>query len=316
MGYYGDFMGFQFGEYHSHDLGLVRVSDGSRYIDPSIPNFTDTTTKIPGGDGTYYWDSFYSQRNFNIQCAFDNLTETQIRKIRQVFNAKAEGWLIFDETPFKKYRVKMSSPPQLKYVAFGESPTNRIYKGELDLLFVSYTPYALNTFKYLDQATYINAAGNTTNYPNKNEWQDSVQLVNSNNSYISKTATNTFYVYNPGDVATDNLITFSAPPSAATMTINYVRQGGSTNYLGQLVLDGIVKAGSDSSIVVDSAKNLIYGLDSSGAQTGNLYNKYVTAGDFFKIAVSSVQPPTSRSVLDYVQCATRSITVDYNYLYY
>ena len=60
MGYYGDFMGFQFGEYHSYDLGLLRVSDGSRYNDVSIPNFSDTVTKIPGGDGTYYWDSFYT----------------------------------------------------------------------------------------------------------------------------------------------------------------------------------------------------------------------------------------------------------------
>jgi len=60
MKYYGDYLGFQFGEHHSRDLGLYRVSDGDRYNDVSIPNFTDTTSKIPGGDGTYYWDSFYS----------------------------------------------------------------------------------------------------------------------------------------------------------------------------------------------------------------------------------------------------------------
>lgn len=316
MGYYGDFMGFQFGDYHSHDLGLKRVSDGSRYKDVSIPNFTDTTTKIPGGDGTYYWGSYYSQRVFSVQCAFDDLNAAQVRKIRQVFNGKAEGWLTFDEEPFKQYRVKVQAPPQFTYIAFSEGPTNRTYKGELTIQFISYTPYAINTFKYLDQANYVNGSGVTVAYPNKIEWQDSVNLINSNNSYISTTATNTFYVYNPGDVPTDNLITFQAPASAATMTLTYNRQGSSVNRLGQLVLTDIVKIGSDVNIVVDSAKNLIYGVDLSGTQTGNLYNKYITAGDFFKIAVSSVQPPTSRSVLDYVQCTSRSITVDYNYLYY
>lgn len=316
MGYYGDFIGFQFGDYHSHDLGLLRVSDGSRYNDVSVPNFTDTTTKIPGGDGTYYWDSFYSSRTFTIQCAFDNLTEAQIRKIRQVFDGKVEDWLIFDEVPFKKYRVKLQSPPQMKYLSFGEGSTNRVYKGELTLSFISYTPYAINTFKYLDQATYTNKAGVTTVFPNKDEWSNSVKLINSNNSYVSMTASNTFYVYNPGDVATDNLITFAAPSSPATMTINYNRHGSSTIRLGKIVLTNIIKTGSDSSIVIDSAKNLIYGLDSSGQQTGNLYNKYITAGDFFKIAVSSVMPPTNKSTLDYLSCGAAPISAEYNYLYY
>lgn len=313
MGYYGDFMGFQFGDYHSHDLGLLRVSDGSRYNDVSVPNFTDTVTKIPGGDGTYYWDSFYSQRTFTVQCAFDNLDEAQLRKIRQVFNGKAEGWLIFDETPFKKYRVKLQSPPQMKYIAFGEGPTNRTYKGELTLQFISYTPYAINTFKYLDQATYVNESGNTVAFPNKNEWQNSVKLLDSDNTIISSSAANTFYVYNPGDAPTDTLITFSAPSAATTMTINYNRQSAR---LGSLVLNGIIKNGSDTDIVIDSAKNLIYGLDSNGNQTGNLYNKYISAGDFFKIDIAQVAPPTSRSRCDSISCTAIPINVEYNYLYY
>ena len=317
MGYYGDFMGFQFGKYHSHDLGLVRVSDGSRYTDPSVPAFTDTVTKVPGGDGTYYWDSFYSQRTFNVQCAFDNLNEAQIRKIRQIFDGKVEDWLIFDETPFKKYRVKVQAPPQMKYLAFNEgSGRERIYKGELTLQFISYTSYAIQTFKYIDQATYVNSAGTTVAFPNKSEWQNSVGLLSSSNTAVSTQSGNTFYVYNPGDVPTDTLITFTAPATAATMTITYTRPGDPAQQLGQLILTDIVKASSDSNIIIDSARNLIYGVDSSGNQTGNLYNKYITAGDFFKIAVSSVALPTQSSSCDSISCAAAQISVDYNYLYY
>jgi hypothetical protein len=40
MAYYGDFIGFQFGEHHFPDkengFMLYRVSDGSRYTDPSV----------------------------------------------------------------------------------------------------------------------------------------------------------------------------------------------------------------------------------------------------------------------------------------
>lgn len=153
MKYYGDFLGFQFGSYHSRDLGLYRVSDGDRYNDVSIPNFTDTTQKIPGGDGTYYWDSFYTQRTFTINTAFDSLSESQLRNIRQIFNGKAEDWLILDEVPYKKYRVKVQNPPQIKYHSFredykdGEYLRPRVYKGEIIFQFISYTPYAIDNFK-------------------------------------------------------------------------------------------------------------------------------------------------------------------------
>ena len=158
MKYYENFLGFRFGEYHSRDLGLYRVSDGDRYNDVSIPAFSDTTSKIPGGDGTYYWDSFYNQRTFTINTAFDSLSETQLRQIRQIFNGKAEDWLIFDETPYKKYRVKVQSPPQIKYHSFREDPVYdeewnrtferpRVYKGEIVFQFVSYYPYGIDNFK-------------------------------------------------------------------------------------------------------------------------------------------------------------------------
>lgn len=154
MKYYGDYLGFRFGEHHSRDLGLYRVSDGDRYNDPSIPAFTDTTAKITGGDGTYYWDSFYTQRTFTINCAFDDLSENQLREIRQIFNGKAEDWLVFDETPYKKYRVKVQSPPQIKYLTFredfeanGVSLRPRVHKGEITFQFISYTPYAIDNFK-------------------------------------------------------------------------------------------------------------------------------------------------------------------------
>jgi phage-related protein len=73
---------------------------------------------VPGGDGTYYWDSYYTQKPFTIDFAFDDLRDEDIRKLRQMFSKKKLQPLVFDELPYKKYMVKSTAPPQLKYICF------------------------------------------------------------------------------------------------------------------------------------------------------------------------------------------------------
>lgn len=366
MAYYGDFIGFQFGEHHFPDkengFMLYRISDGSRYTDPSVAQFQDTQTKIPGGDGTYYWDSFYTQRAITVQCAFDNLTEAHIRKIRQIFNGKVEDWLIFDETPFKRYRVKMQSPPQLKYIAFNEGEDReRIYKGELTLNFISYTPYAINTFKYLNEVVdagastdigedtteatpigryywYEGGALNFSKYEaSKKEWLPSVGLldepISQNDSH------NQYYIYNPGDIPTDNQITLNITDAIAAGTslqVDLLEPYGaeaSPSYgeFNKMTLSNVTKVdNNDFYIQIDSATNLIYGLDANKDRTGSLYNKFLVNGDFFKLPVSTmtVVPSspnvgTCYAVSVYSGAVQNSLTqgyqivsLDYDYLFH
>ena len=86
-----DFCGFQFNGVHSSELGILRVSNSSRYDENLVPQFSDKTAQIPGGDGMLYWDSFYTQKPFSINIAFGDLTELEYRRLRQVFNGKARG---------------------------------------------------------------------------------------------------------------------------------------------------------------------------------------------------------------------------------
>jgi len=58
--YSGDFLGFQLGDIHSSQLNITRVSNSNRYTENLTPNFIDTTVQVPGKDGTYYWDTFYT----------------------------------------------------------------------------------------------------------------------------------------------------------------------------------------------------------------------------------------------------------------
>lgn len=120
----GDFLGFTFISngiaYKSQDLGITRVSDGDRYNESLIPEIEDKTIEIPGLDGSYFYGSDFKARNFSIKIAYNEMNEVQFRKMRQVFGYKHMGLLIFDEAPYKQYRVKIASPPELDFVCFDE----------------------------------------------------------------------------------------------------------------------------------------------------------------------------------------------------
>ena len=82
---------------------------------------------MAGSDGTLYWESFYTNKSWTINIAFDNLSETNYRELRQWLNAKDIGELIFDEAPYKAYTAKIQNPPQLKTICFEENG-QRVYE--------------------------------------------------------------------------------------------------------------------------------------------------------------------------------------------
>lgn len=116
----GDFTGFTFGNKHSSDLGIIRVSSGNRYEDKLHPDIEDKTTEIPGLNGSYYFGGNYKAKTIEINIVFDSLNEEQIRLLKKTFNLTDIKNLIFDEYPYKKYIAKVESPIELSYVCFDE----------------------------------------------------------------------------------------------------------------------------------------------------------------------------------------------------
>ena len=78
------------------------------------------TIEIPNNHGEYYYGSTYGTRTFEINIAYDSVTETQFRKIRRLFGTRKICELIFDERPYKVYYAKIESPIELSYVCFDE----------------------------------------------------------------------------------------------------------------------------------------------------------------------------------------------------
>lgn len=294
----GDFIGFSFNEHRSESLGIVRVSDGSRYNEDLVPTTQDKTVQVPGGDGFYYFGSDYTQRQFSINIAFDELTEKQFRELQQVFGTKELGKLIFDERPYKYYMVK-SSKPQLKYICFGKDG-ERIYKGEGTLTFTAYYPFAKSVFKFL------NEYGNK----NKDEWKEASGMKAEKGTYDIVSNNGSISVYNAGDLETDFILKFSLP--ADNTPIGDIKITLSKENVGKveafLDLNGFSKKDADTGFQINTKTNLIEGFNAEGL-TGTLYNENITQGDFFKI------PPREEGYRISITGAT-PIEIVYDYIYY
>jgi len=78
-----DFVGFHFNNINSKDYHIYHVSNGSRYIDNLVPTTQHKTVQVPGGDGSYYFGTYFTQRVFDVQIAYDSMTEQDLRDMRR-----------------------------------------------------------------------------------------------------------------------------------------------------------------------------------------------------------------------------------------
>lgn len=125
-----DFTGFYFNHIHSSTYNIYRVSNGSRFEEGLLPDFEDFSVSVVGGDGDLYQGRRFKPITFKINIAYDNLSELNLRQLR---NWLAPGDLCplqFDERPYKTYFAKLSSRPILNYVCFMEDDDgDNVYSG-------------------------------------------------------------------------------------------------------------------------------------------------------------------------------------------
>lgn len=269
--YGSDYIGFKFNNVHSDTLGIKRISEGSRFNENLLPTVQDKTVQVPGGDGMYHFGSYYTQRQFNISYAFDALTEKQLNEIKRTFGDKKIHELIFDETPYKVYQAKVTGSASIKHIPFAEGETNRIYKGEGNIQFTAYDPYAHCREKYLSNEYY-------KKFNNIDEWKTAAGLLETQGDYDILNG-NTIKLYNPGLKETDFILTFKFDNGIIPAGKIYLDANS------QLSIKQIPQQGEDTHIRINTRLNLIEGYVND-KKSGNIYNRYITSGTFFKIPVS------------------------------
>ena len=293
-----DFIGFTYNNKHSSELGILRVSNGSRFDENLLPTMQDKTQQVPGGDGTYYFGSNYTQKQFPISFAFDNLSEQQISEIKRHFGDKKIHDLVFDENPYKIYSAKVTGSATLKHIPFEEkvkNETKRIYKGEGSLQFTCYQPYAVCKKKWLSE--YVEE--------NKYEWAVASRLKEEQGNY-DKLVDNKIAVYNAGDIDTHFILQLKFINGKIPSGNFFLEKTGE-----QLKWNEMPVKGEDTYIKFNSKLNLIEGYNSSNIKTGNIYNEYILAGSFFKIPVGEETIVIDTNAVS----AVHEVPIEYNYYY-
>ena len=292
-GFKGDYLGFTYNGKHSSDLGIVRTSNGSRFDENLLPTMQDKTVQVPGGDGTYYFGSYYTQRPFTVSFAFDSLTEEQVATLKSHFGDKKIHDLIFDERPYKIYRAKVTGSATMKYIPFSEGATNRLYKGEGTIQFTCYDPFARCEKKWLSE--YSDA--------NIDEWSVASGLESSQGNY-DRLNGREISLYNPGNIESHFLLRLN-------FSNGQIPAGGMVLSGNILEWEKISAKGTDTYVKINTKLNLIEGYNSSGNKTGNIYNQHIKNGVFFKI-------PLGKSSLTIDESAISAIPtqpIEYNYYY-
>ena len=354
----GDFTGFSFGNWHSTDpttgvVNVIRVSGGDRYDEELHPEIKDKTAEVPGLNGEYYFGSDFGTKSFDIEIAFDHLTEEQFRELRRVFGTKQIKQLIFNECPYKYYMAKLESPIELSYVCFDEplqvettiegipykengiestshivmrpdeqGRTQRIYKGEGKISFICYFPFAKSVYKQLP-------AGEE-----ESSWAVSSGILSANDyvSYdtytIPETGTPYIKVYNPGDIETGFrlYIPFTNNQINNQITLRY-QHNINSDYDILIINPLVAKENSkinnesvyDTGILIDTNNQLIVGVsnyaDNQYTTSGNLYNECIEAGYFFKIQPNDIFNISNESKIE-ITNGNIGIRIFYDYLYF
>lgn len=315
----GDFISFTYNGVHSTELGIVRTSSSNRYNDQLVPASQSKTIVVPGGNGTYFFGSNYTQRAITLNIAYDEVTEATLRRMRKVFSTDTMHPLIFDDAPYKVYYAKVNDQPQLNYIPFQNhdsdflSGTPRIYKGEGTINFVCYDPFAhcLNDYKYLNQ--YIVNNPSWYKYDNKNEWNLSANLLSAKGNYDIYNVSSGFKLYNPGDEEAD--FDFIIPISAAS-SLTGIKIKDDNNDLENHTLmlkNAIIPKTGDTHICFNSKMNLIQGYN-NGVRTGNIYNEFIGSGHWFKIPLNENNKNWYFVPIDYSDITAP--VLKYDYLYY
>ena len=250
----GDFLSFSFAGKDSSELNIIRTSDGDRFDEQVIPEIKDITAEVPGMDGEYFFGSTYGPRTFDISIAYNSLTESQFRELRQIYGRRRIGELILSERPYKKYMVKIESPIELSYICFDErtytddgsrgtgikdrelrtlsDTTSRIYKGEGKISFVAYYPFAKSCFKVLD-----------TNELKNSDWAISSGILTDTerqNKKVDRYENGQFVIYNAGDIETGFRLYIPMAAAKQGLTLTYEYSAASlTDPLPQLVIKPI-----------------------------------------------------------------------------
>lgn len=245
------YLGFTFAGRHSSEFGLLVVSDGSRYHQNSYNQFSDSVISVPGKNGGYYFGTQLSQRDFDINCVFDNITSHTMHKIQHWLYPNVTGWLIFDEQPYKRYLVKLSTVPVFNFLPFDEFKSadrytfqKEILKGEVNFSFYTIQEYGVLNPDYelppIKEDELISQQTLDSGLLPLNYQRNGIYLPNEEVVY-AQTANQTFGLYNAGNGTAIADFYITIPVNKFTADLEIINYNDGVKYILTKPFDTIRK---------------------------------------------------------------------------
>lgn len=116
------------------ELGVYSITNGGTYTTYLTPNYSDKITQVTAYDGGYYYGTQITGQRFTFNMFADNLTFSELTRLKAWLNPRKVGKLIFSEQPYKYYYVKPTSVSTLSNIPLSEvqTPTNSVLGDMLD----------------------------------------------------------------------------------------------------------------------------------------------------------------------------------------
>lgn len=255
---------------------FLRVSDGNRYNENLLPTIQDKTVQVPGGDGAYYYGSYYTNRQVNIPIAFDNARDSDINWLKNILGDKKYHKMFFSEHDDRYLLVKGTGSPQLKYIVFDAEWTqdnpDRIYKGEGTLNFIAYDPFwTIESIPPQQQSTSFTYLQNINDY---NKYSMFFQVDQTSFQLLSEQQLSNIEFY--------------------------AGQSGSKkfSFVSKRLYEAMIESG-DRGLFIDQKTQLIFGLDSQAFsasaaninthKTNNIYNNIQSICNFEQLPQQTSQ---------------------------
>ena len=235
-------------------------------------------------------------------------------------------------------RDKTSRQQEVIYPYILQEGTQRIYKGEGKINFICYFPFAKSCYKTLP---FGGQEQERAYWNNVNEWSEASGILDETTyntaqldrwvNHPSDVNKGRFLVYNPGDVDTGFRLycPFGSYTNELSIVyyINTATMGAADNWQEQtrLVFNPITKlVNTETGFLIDTNNELVTGVSSfsgtslNGNATyttdGQLYNKFIKAGEFFKIKPTQLGN-TNEALIEIIN-GNASSQIFYDYLYF
>lgn len=276
-----------------------------------IPFSEGATNRIYKGEGTIQFTA-YDPYSYSVNKYLDQYV--RVKKILQpAITIKLSESMGLDYLPWDDNKIPI---PGKKYVIDYNGLKiidTALFSEEINVISIGNNTVNVEYFLNSKDIEFHGEFGKTVvisiseieDYNNVQEWKDAAGLLDTQGEY-DKLSGNQIKLYNPGVKETDFILSLRFKNGAIPAGQIYISVDGATK--GQLTLETITPIKDDEEIRINTKLNLIEGYK-NGQKTGNIYNKYISAGTFFKI-------PVSKNMVMYLSQFNCFNSIEYKYIYF